>query len=352
MWTTGLRFLIMVGGLPFATPYSISNHGHSPDQNLVFSLKEYQRQSALETSTSLDGSRLHFQILFVDDDNAQGRIAEGLLAKIAEDNDAMGVLFPASATISASRRAPKDATAPPSVLHICHDLGLCPSRSGTVGTEFATSYLDEYDLIVCMSEEIRGRIFRSLEGTENQDHYRPRCRLLSEFLSTEFVSNRLLTSVTTTTAPAPNDQRSRLDTLQMDQWKMLDAKYQEKVYPYLNDVVGRSSALFAECDLIHDWPVTQAGLIWACAGIAKFCLTTLEVQMQDSLDSLLQRLIHKPQHLQQSWSVIDMQLRRCNASVTGYFSPEQRHSRFVFHLKGLRQRWELDQPEGNKDSKY
>ena len=59
----------------------------SPGQNDVpFSLSSYQKARAEETSKYLDASRFHFQILFVVNDNFHGRIAEGMLARVAEYN--------------------------------------------------------------------------------------------------------------------------------------------------------------------------------------------------------------------------------------------------------------------------
>ena len=142
-----LTFLVFTRVWDLVRSYSF-HAGHSsssPESSLVFSLRDYQRQCALETSHSLDASRLHFQILFVDDDNAKGRIAEGLLARIAEHNDAMSVLFPASATISSSRHASRDAAASTTVLKACQSLGLCPTRSDTMGTDFNLRYLSDYD---------------------------------------------------------------------------------------------------------------------------------------------------------------------------------------------------------------
>lgn len=387
--------LVVVGNIILfsaltCTSYSIPNSrgGGEQDHSLVFSLKEYQKQCAMEASTSLDASRLHFQILFVDEDNAQGRIAEGLLAKIAEDNDAMCVLFPASATVSSSHRAPRDAAASSTVLHICESLGLCPTRSETMGTEFSTSYLDEYDLVVCLSEDVLSRIVRSLPR-EDQEYYRPRCRLLSEFLSSHFVSNSMAavgaptgtttttetttrttttrritptsTSTSTTTEPEepPQDTASssldiKTHLMEQRQWKMLDAQYQDRIEPYLDQIADRSSNLFAESDLVADWPTTQAGLIWACAGIAQFCLATLDAQLQASLDVLLERNVYKPEHLHQSWQDVDMQLCKCNAHVTGYFSPGQRKFHFERHRNRLQAKFQQQETgnDPNEDETY
>jgi hypothetical protein len=52
--------------------------------DIPFSLSAYQKARAKETSRHLDASRFHFQILFVDNNNFHARIAEGMLARIAE----------------------------------------------------------------------------------------------------------------------------------------------------------------------------------------------------------------------------------------------------------------------------
>jgi hypothetical protein len=316
-------------------------------------LQEYQRQCALEASQSLDASRLHFQILFVDDDNAKGRIAEGLLAKIAEYNDAMSVLFPASATISSSRHAPRDAAASAPILQVCHSLGLCPTRSETMGTDFCLRYLDDYDLIICLSEEIQSLILRSLgaaDDSNSQDYYRPRCRLLSEFLSPTFV--------TSTMKQVPCNDANNKSNNKYVQWSMLDTFYQERVATYLDHVLDRSSNLFASttttstssgsCLVVQDdWPITEAGLILASGGIAKFCLETIEAQLEEALDSLLERNVYKQEHLLQPWEDVDRQLCRCNFVVTGYFSPGQRKKRFEKHLTKIKAQWENRDDDDN-----
>ena len=254
----------------------------------------------------------------------------------------MCVLFPASCTMLSSQKAPRDAAVSEAVRDLCvRDLGLCPSRSETMGTEFDTSYLDEYDLVVCLSEDIRSCIFRSLkkEGVEHQDYYRPRCRLLSEFLSSDFVSNTLQQSAV---EEKQLSQQSPPDPMETDQWKMLDTKYQYLTQPYLNVIAGRSSNLFED----EEWPVTQAGLIWASAGITKFCLTTIQVKMETALDAMLQRIVFRPEHLEQPFSEIDMMLRKCNASVTGFFSPGQRQSRYERPSKALQKQWRRHETNG------
>lgn len=317
-----MLFCVLVHVLVSVESLSVPNNQNQ--DSLSFSFENYQKQCALEASQSLDASRLHFQILFVDDDNAKGRIAEGLLAKIAEYNDAMCVLFPASATISSSRNAPRDAAASNTVLSICNSLGLCPSRSETMGTNFDLSYLDEYDLVVAMDEDIRSLILRSLP-TEDQEYYRPRCRLLSEFLSPGFVAN----GMTPGTLVGVKEKENQV------QWDMLDTIYQDRVAPWKDQVIDRSSNLFATTDLVSDWPMVEAGLILASGGITRFCLSTIEAQFEAALQSLLETNVYKKEHLEKHWDEMDLQLRRCNSVVTGYFSPGQRKVRYERHLVQL-----------------
>ena len=123
------------------------------NSNDGFSLSAYQRARALETSNVLDASRFHFQICFVDNDNFHGRIAEGMLGRIAEYNDAMCVIFPASATIASSPKAPRDAAAPDEVkgidINAMRWIGLRQS-SGTEHREYhhlitTAIWRDEYE---------------------------------------------------------------------------------------------------------------------------------------------------------------------------------------------------------------
>ena len=91
-----LSLLIYLLLQPVCKALSSPRNPYDDAYNKAFSLSTYQKARALDTSQCLDASRFHFQILFVDDDNSHGRIAEGVMARIAEYNDAMSILFPAS----------------------------------------------------------------------------------------------------------------------------------------------------------------------------------------------------------------------------------------------------------------
>jgi hypothetical protein len=334
-----LALLLPTALLALSSPISLSS-SNSKNGN-AFSLSDYQKARGLETAKCLDASRLHFQIMFVDDDNAKGRIAEGLLARVAEYNDAMFMLFPASSTIEASINAPRDAAAPVQAVAVSESLGLCSHRSTLVGTSFDLSYLDEYDLVIPMNDNIRSLILRSLSASD-QEYYGPKCRLLSEFLSPEFCSvNRSKSIGSTSVAQTINNHRNDNDdgvqqTRETSNAKilidMLDSELQDRVAPFSDLVIDRSSNVLDE----HQLELQTAALILAASGVTKFCLETMQAQFESSFQSLLQHNFHSPEHLEVSRDQADAQLRRGSHSVTGYFSPEERRTRFEQHIADLR----------------
>lgn len=313
----------------------------------------------METTRALDASRFHFQILFVDDNNFHGRIAEGLLGRVAEYNDAMCVLFPASATITAapSSRAPLDAAPPGPAIAICESLGLCDARCSALGTAFDLSYLDEYDLVIAMDDQIRSLILRSLGSADDEAYYAPKCRLLSEFLSPNFcrVSSRRGGRFDGNNhAGGETDDDAMLRT-------MLDYDLFERTLPFSDLVRDRSSNIFssdgmtlkdytrgaprvvltddgvAVPNLAAGWPLVEAAMIVASTGITQFCLDTMDSQMETTFQSLLEQHFCREEHLHgMSWEQADDQLRKSSFAITGYFSPQQRRTRFDRHMDKLR----------------
>ena len=324
-----------------SSPFSSSSSSSNYNNHDSFALSDYQKARALETAQSLDASRLHFQIMFVDDDNIKGRIAEGLLARVAEYNDAMFILFPTSSTIDASRNAPRDAAAPERAVAVCESLGLCETTSTMDGTSFDLSYLDEYDLLITMDDDIRSLILRSLSAAD-QEYYAPKVRLLSEFLSPEFCSINGKQG----TSPARNEQD---DILSQDKTipkttqgitsdgrlllDMLDQELRDRVAPCSDLVIGRSTNVLMSQQFDNQ---VAAALIIASSGITKFCLETMQAQFDSAFESLLIVNFHNVEHLMVSGEQADAQLRRCSHSVTGFFSREQRLSRFERHIADLR----------------
>jgi hypothetical protein len=316
-----LALLLPTALLALSSPLSTSSNSKNGD---AFSLSNYRKARALATAKCLDASRLHFQIMFVDDDNAKGRIAEGLLARVAEYNDAMFTLFPFSSTIEGSINAPRDAAAPEKAVALCESLSLCSTRSTMMGTSFDLSYLDEYDLIITMNDDIRSLILRSLSAID-QEYYGPRFRLLSDFLSPEFCcvnqSQNIGSLVQTSEASNAN--------ILLD---VLDQELLDRVAPFSDLVIDRSSNVLTD----DQQELQTAALILAASGVTKFCLEAMEAQFESSFQSLLQHNFHSPKHLEVSRDQADAQLRRCSSSVSGFFSPEQRRTRFEQHIADLR----------------
>jgi hypothetical protein len=345
-----------------------------------FSLSSHYQNSARHTCQAMDATRMHFQILLVDSDNVKGRIAEGLLAKIADYNDARLVIFPASATMILDDKTPRDAAPSASVIQICRLLQLCPelTRATTttasqheqhndndnnsiitqLGTQFSMSYLDDYDLIVCMDDDIQTRILRALE-MEHQDYYGPRIRLLSEFTSPDFYASIRPTTTTTTTTSSS----SKNDNINDNVVSMLSPDLWNHVQDHVDMVMNRSSSIFAytaagggggDIALDKEWPLVQAAMIVACAGICRFSLDVMDAHVEEAFQALLERNFCRPEHVPGTlmtppleeqkedhafWNQADDQLRKSSFAITGYFSPQQRRTRLQNHVDQLRRKF-------------
>jgi len=322
----------------------------------VFSLPSHRRSRALETSQHLDASRFHFQILFVDDNNSHGRIAEGALARIAEHNDAMFVLFPSSATIDSSPRSPVDAAAPEAAVTVCKNLGFCPTTSGAMGTGFGPDCLDGYDLVVSTNEEVQRRIMGSL-SVEEQGLYGPKCRVLEEFLSCDFCN--VHTQSRRGAEGGSNGGTMGNDVL-LD---MLDPNLYERAALFAapinvsitsgDTLLSPSTLTQADLDMprmilssngaavpnTYGWPLREAAVLLASAGVVRFCLDTMDHQMEAAFQELLDGHFKcRWEDLECGFGEADERLRRGSFGVTGYFSPEQRRERFERHVECLRLR--------------
>eukprot|EP00578_Thalassiosira_sp_NH16_P006286 CAMPEP_0181122256 /NCGR_PEP_ID=MMETSP1071-20121207/25211_1 /TAXON_ID=35127 /ORGANISM="Thalassiosira sp., Strain NH16" /LENGTH=306 /DNA_ID=CAMNT_0023207203 /DNA_START=62 /DNA_END=982 /DNA_ORIENTATION=+ len=250
-----------------------------------FSLSALQKSRARETSASLDASRLHFQILFVDDDNFHGRIAEGMLAKIAEYNDALFTLFPYSATIDASLNAPTDSAAPGEAVAVCESLGLCSTACSEDGTSFDLSYLDQYDLIIAMDDDIRSLILRSLPHDEDGG-YEMKCRLLSEFLSVDFCGVQSRDGGLTDESLQDMIEPELLDRVTPFYDILTDDSIGSGIFsestPITNGVISQPRIVLSDDGAAvpnqTGWPLAEAAMLVACAGIARFCLDTRAIR--------------------------------------------------------------------------
>jgi hypothetical protein len=322
-----------------STPVQAFSPSSSNDN--PFSLSAYQKARAKETSAQLDASRFHFQILFVDDNNFHGRIAEGILAKIAEYNDALFTLFPYSATISSSPEAPYESTAPEEAMAICESLGLCSVKCGEDGTSFNLSYFDEYDLIIALNDEVQSLLLRALPTNEGYEH---KCRTLSEFISVDFCGAQNKNNITEQTIhdmvePAlwthikPYFQASKGNSIRLDN-VLSNSKASDVYNPFL--VLTESGAATPNQ---RSWALAEAAMVVACAGITRFCLDTMDTQFDAAFSTLLNRHFYLSEHLNMSVKEADDQLRLGSLSVTGYFSPNERYTRISNHFDELRSKF-------------
>lgn len=416
--------------IPTTTPSSSSSSS--------FSLASYQQERLRDTFQVLDGSRFHFQILFVDTDNTLGRLCEGVCQRIAEYNDALFVLFPASATmlLEARRRSStssyfdgrEDGMPTAATIQRCESLGLCAQTSTDVGTTFTLELLAMYDLVIVMNDEQRSLILRALATSsssssiasssfssssssmleDEQQYYGSKIRVLSDFLNSNNFNFRHgddddddndntkeeeSMSATTTTATThgssddDGDSDSNYDTILQG---MLDDDLYERAEPYTeyiqnNEVSIINSNIFnadididkdddyddedndddstASLALLHSsQSMIEAAMIVAIAGMTKFCVTTMEIQM----DRAYEQLLVENQFFRELGSTdvdttttttttptptttpavptgtntthgrvwnttIDDQIRRCSSHISGYFSRQQRQEKYNYY---------------------
>ena len=78
---------VSMSNMRIAVPLLLLASGASALSSLPSSpsslLRQWRAERARATAAQLDPSRYHLQLLFVDDDNARGRVAEGML-EVAE----------------------------------------------------------------------------------------------------------------------------------------------------------------------------------------------------------------------------------------------------------------------------
>jgi len=112
----------------------------------------------------------------------------------------------------------------------------------------------------------------------------------------------------------------------------LDPELKDRVAPAADRIIGSSSSVFDSDDEKID------ALILASVGITRFCLDTMDDQLDARFQSLLEENFASLDQVPESWLQADAQLTRCCAAVTGYFSPSQRKMRFERHLCNLENR--------------
>ena len=343
----------------------------SSSLSLGTGLRDWQRLRARETADALDASRYHLQILFVDEGDGKGRIAEGLLARVGEWNDAVNILFPASTSVCDPSK-PVDVRPNAEAVAVCASLELCASRSKAEGSYFDMSYLESYDLVVALNDDIRQLIMRSLPSEADQTYYGPKCRLLSEFLSCDFTgggrrenlaeslpawldedlyqrvrpfiphvdgaSSEVFRAAPSASAPALVLLRSDDEGLGQDQSRrnQKETEEEEEEEEETPGAATAAKAVYAAPNLEDAWPKAEAAMVVAAAGLARFCLETIDESFAQDFATLLDTYFCRAEHLDLPWPEADARLR--HSTISGYFSPEERKRRFDAHMTALTQR--------------
>ena len=167
------------------------------------------------------------------------------------------------------------------------------------------------------------------------------CWLLSNFISIDFCGIQSKTNMTDA-------------TLQ----NMIEVELWDRVEPFYNLVKDSSSSILSDSAAIskeyvyqprmilsdsgaavpnsNGWPMVEAAMLVACAGVTRFCLDTMDAQFDTAFQTLLDLRFYRHEHLEYSVGQADDQLRKGSNSVTGYFSPKQRHARIEQHFEALR----------------
>ena len=131
-----------LGAICPAMVTSLSSSAFSGFRSPREMLNHWRKERLQQSAATIDPSRYHLQILFVDDDNQRARVAEGLLERIAEWADAGWWLYPHQCTIIGSTKTLKSTTQ--QTVDLCRELGLCNSRATAIGARLARSDLDDY----------------------------------------------------------------------------------------------------------------------------------------------------------------------------------------------------------------
>lgn len=292
-------------------------------------LNEWRRARVSETAGSIDASRYHLQILFVDDDNERGRIAEGLFERISVFNDLGFWLYPWSATVSSGT---KISLRTPSVgsLAVCQALSLCPESSRRPGALLNDADFDYYDMIVCLDDDVRAAIFRTL-SPEKQDFYDRRIVLLSDFIGVYDSEDPLV--LLNMLQP---DLTGRCAGLMLS-GEMWSDSMRAKPTKGVGLILSPDGMVVPSDD---PWPTAQAAMILATAGLTKFCRTTIDESFSTAFDCLLETYFYREEDLLLSIREADEVIRR--NTISGFFSLEERQRRFEAHREKLAMRLQTE----------
>ena len=308
-------------------------------------LRQWRAERASATAELIDPSRYHLQLLFVDDDNARGRVAEGVLEAVAEWADAGWWLYPFSATLGDDDDAQPDAAplpwapaplaAPDAAIEVMEELGLCSTRARAAGAEIALEDLDSHDLVVCLDFEVRDRLMRRIPAAD-RSLYEAKVRCLSDFASVELGEEPSEEEVARTGGVIPPRLAARAAPFR-------DALARDGAFDALRAAPAPRERALALTDAgaaalapAGSWRHSEAALVYACAGLTRFCKATIDDGFVACYERLLGACFCRREHLDVAWEDAETIVRR--HVFTGVFTPEERRARFEQHIAELRGR--------------
>ena len=259
-------------------------------------------QKARVQSLDVDASRYHAQVLFVDDDNTRGRMAECCADALAHWADAGWWIYPHSCCLTEDQALRSD----PRQEAILTSLGFDGTRVTAAGAALAKEDLDAYDLIVCADAAVRDAVL-ALGGDES---YETSVRLLEDFATVA-------------------DARSRALFDGLDDALAQRARSRQDGGEFVVEGADAQSDRDGFDALLESTLVLTAALV-------VFLKDSFDASFTESFNSLLRTHFYDERHVDAQWAEAELVLRR--HIVTGALDPRERERLFDAHMAGLRRR--------------
>jgi hypothetical protein len=263
-------------------------------------LEEWQK--ARVQSLDVDASRYHAQVLFVDDDNTRGRMAECCADALAHWADAGWWIYPHSCCLTEDQALRSD----PRQEAILTSLGFDGTRVTAAGAALAKEDLDAYDLVICADAAVRDAVL----ALGDDESYETSVRLLKDFATVADARSRAL-----------------FDGLDV----ALAARARKRQ--------DGGAIVFAGADAQSDRDGFDALLestLVLTAALVVFLKDSFDASFTESFNSLLRTHFYDERHVDARWAEAEPALRR--HIVTGALDPRERERLFDAHMVGLRQR--------------
>ena len=259
-------------------------------------------QKARVQSLDVDASRYHAQVLFVDDDNTRGRMAECCADALAHWADAGWWIYPHACSLTEDQALVEH----PRQEAILTSLGFDGARVTAAGAVLAKEDLDAYDLVVCVDAAVRDAVL-ALAGDES---YETSVRLLADFSTVADARSRAL-------------------------FDGLDVALAERARSRQDG----GALVFAGADAQSDRDGFDALLestLVLTAALVVFLKDSFDASFTESFNSLLRTHFYDERHVDAQWAEAELVLRR--HIVTGALDPRERERLFDAHMTGLRRR--------------